>query len=72
MMPGIGTTGRKVRVDPELWDAAEAAAEALGTDRAAVMRAALAALVDAHAVAPAGHAPLGVLVRVDLAAEAAV
>lgn len=37
-MPSKGTKGRKVRMDDLLWDAAEAAADQLGTDRSAVVR----------------------------------
>lgn len=69
-MAGKGTTGRKVRVDDDLWLDSGAAAAAFGTDTSAVMRDALAALVEAHRSGVVGDivAPRGVevVVRVDL------
>jgi len=64
-MPGRGTTGRKVRVDDELWPAAQDAAAAYGTNAAEVMREALVALVERHhALGPLDGAE--VRVRVDV------
>jgi hypothetical protein len=49
-MAGRGTTGRKVRVDDDLWTAAGDAAARYGTNAGAVMRDALVALVEASAL----------------------
>jgi hypothetical protein len=63
-MPTRGTTSRKVRIEDELWAEADDACAAFGTDRAAVMRAALLSLVEAHRANPALAAE--VHVHVDL------